>query len=212
MDRVEQRFREYCERYEREGAGDPVPYLADLEADERAELSALIEFFLAESGPRRWDPDAYEGSAAEQAVERAMAEVGLASVEPWSSFLPALRNAARIQRDALAEQLATGLGFPASAERVRFYYHHMERGNLPAAGVSDRVLECLAGILGVSRDRLRQSGEAQGPPPDPEIAHVFARRPTGAHDHGSVQARLTPDLSGDEEVDRLFTGEVDERD
>lgn len=217
MDRVDQRYKQFCERFEQDASTDPATFMDDLEPVERSELAALIEHFLAAAPPRPWDSERFAGSPAEGAVGRAMSELGLdpggvdaEPVDPWSAFLPGLRNKAEIKRETLVERLAGALGLPGSVERVRFYYHHMERGTLPAEGVSPRVLDKLGEILGVSPDRLRRSGAAQDPPPESEVAHVFARRVTGAVEHGALQARLTPDLSGDETVDRLFTGESEQ--
>ncbi len=62
-----------------------------------------------------------------------------------------------------------------SSQRVHAYYHQMEHGQIPASGVSDRVLDALAEIVDTTRERLRAAGE-QVSGTDSTAVTGFARR------------------------------------
>ena len=88
----------------------------------------------------------------------------------------------------------------------------MEHGLLEPAGVSDRVLDALAGIVDTTREALRRAGERVAPPDAGEGA-VFARKAYA--DARYAAARQAPAgaaaPAGDEgierdEVDELFLG------
>jgi len=185
-------------------------FAAGLDGLDRAEFLARAEAFVARAPRRRWDPDAFRGSAAESVVEQLEPSLGgVAGL--WPSVLPDLRHRARITRRALVDQLAEQLGVGAQREKVAAYYHQMEQGTLAAAGVSQRVLDVLGGLLSVSGERLRQAGEAIAPAGAGEGTDpVFARR---AMEAPPPAAAAAPPPAFDEaprsperldEVDRLF--------
>ena len=137
----------------------------------------------------------------------------------WPEVLPRLRERARIKRSDLVERLAGALGVGSQTEQVATYYHQMEQGRLDSAGVSTRVLEALAGILGSSAAALREAGESIALPPDAAAGPVFARTafPDAAYAESSDMEEsagvTTPEtashVEADEErdqVERLFTG------
>ena len=84
----------------------------------------------------------------------------------------------------------------------------MEQGLLPAAGVSDRVLEALGQIVGETAQALRDAGRALTPagegPAAPAAA--FARR-AYAEPAGAPSPGTQPPPTGEwDEVDELFRG------
>jgi hypothetical protein len=198
----QQLLSEFIATYEREGSADPRPYLAQLDGLDRSELRALIEAFLERAPRRRWDPAEFKGSIAERAVVAAGAEGG------WRLILPQLRDKAKLKRKVVVQRLAAALGFAGEEERVAGYYHRMEQGQLPPQGVSTRVLEALASILGTTVDALRRAGEA-GIAESPAGAEVFTRggAPMALETPArSELARMDADLAEPDELDRLFTG------
>jgi len=214
MSGPQQVFEEFVREYRGQGEADPRPYLARVEGVDRAELQALIEAFLERAPRRRWDPDAFPGSLAERALARAGAEEEGAAERPagWPSLLPALRNRAQLTRRVVVERLAVALGFPDQQQRVAAYYHRMERGLLRPSGVSDRVLEALAEIVGTSAEALRRAGAA-GQRAAEAGGEVFAR--VGAPKDGApapAEGEKAPPQERPgppDELDRLFTGDDD---
>jgi hypothetical protein len=90
----------------------------------------------------------------------------------------------------------------------------MEQGLLPAAGVSERVLDGLARILGVTAESLRSAGRTLTPQVGEAEDAVFARTAFDADDLVLEHAEEAPPpgVAGAEreaerdEVDELFTG------
>ena len=128
---------------------DPAELLDRADPGQRQELAARIDSYLMTAPPRKWDPEAYEGSLAQQAVDRVY-ESMVAESGSWAEVLPALRERAQIRRADLVSRLAGALGFTAvpQVEKVGDYYNRMEHGRLRPAGVSGRVIDALAEILG----------------------------------------------------------------
>ena len=123
-------------------------------------------------------------------------------------MLPRLRDRAGLKRSALVDRLAAALGVEDRREKVAGYYHEMEQGLLPAAGVSDRVLEALGRIVGETAQALRDAGRALTPsgegPAAPAAA--FARR-AYAEPAGAPSPGTQPPPAGEwDEVDELFRG------
>jgi hypothetical protein len=202
---LQQTLSEFIAAYEHDGATDPREYLSRVEGVERRELQALIESFLERAPQRAWDRTQFSGSIAERAVEAASNELEGAG---WREVLPNLRNRAKLKRATVVERLAAALGFAESQGRVAAYYHRMEQGQLPPEGVSTKVLDALASILGTTGAALRRAGEA-GAGDRLAGGEVFARggapermalSTTVAADRGDAD-RVAPD-----ELDRLFTG------
>ncbi|HSI80255.1 MAG TPA: hypothetical protein VK919_06340, partial [Solirubrobacterales bacterium] len=142
---------------------DPRRFLAGLEGADRAELESLIDAYLARAPRREWDPEAFAASPAREAADAAVRSLAGAS-GAWPVLLPRLRARARLRRDELIARLADDLGVGERADKVAAYYHRMEQGSLPAAGVSRRVLDALAAIVGAGAETLRRAGEAVEPP------------------------------------------------
>ncbi len=161
MSTVERLLAEYMEEHRRSGDADPLVYLERASPEDRRELTALIDAFLARAPRRAFDEAAFRESRAEatvEALERSIA--GAAGL--WPALLPGLRARAGLKRRELVERLAAALGVQQRQAKVERYYHEMELGLLPAAGVSDRVLEALAKLTGSTATELRKAGSTLG--------------------------------------------------
>lgn len=210
---------EFALRFEAGEEPDPSEWLSRVDGEQRQELEGLIDRYLMTAPRRAWDPVAYESSAAKGAVDRVYESLGGVSGN-WPELLPRLRNAARVKRSdlvrRLAEALNPGAGEP-QIDKVGSYYHQMEHGLLPAEGVSGRVIEALAGIVGASADLIRQAG-AGAQPAGGQASPAFARvtledrysAPSGAGveslDIVDADMSAAGELAGLDEIDRLFTG------
>ena len=211
-ERVEELLAEFRAGHER---GEQVDLAALLEralADQRQTLADRIDHYLMDAPRRAWDPVAYEASMAKQSVDRVFESLEGVSGS-WPELLPHLRNRARIKRRDLVERLAAALGVADRTERVAEYYNDMEHGRLPAAGVSERVFEALAAIVGSTAEAIRAAGA--GARPDAEGGALFARKalPNAdfdllheSSDAGSAAPPPAAEPARRDEVDELFTG------
>ena len=207
MTDVERLLSEYKQAdRERRGGADPRPYLARASGRERELLAGLIDAYLERAPRRVFDAEAFPSSPAATIAEdlqRSLAgESGI-----WPALLPRLRDRAELRRAELVDQLAARLGAQSQELKVGEYYHRMEQGLLPAAGVSDTVLEALGRIVGWSAEALRKAGEMPAPgPPRTDAGAVFARTRRGGDAAPSAQAPDLPPAEEWDEVDRLFRG------
>jgi hypothetical protein len=205
---VERLLADYIAEHRAGGEADPGAYLSRASPAERGELAALIDAYLARAPREPFDQARFAGSTTERTVdelERAISgQAGL-----WPALLPRLRDRAGLKRSALVEQLAAALGVSDRREKVAGYYHEMEQGLLPAAGVSDRVLEALGRIVGESAHTLKDAGRALTPTgegPAAPAAAAFARR-AYAEPAGAPPPGTPPSPAGEwDEVDELFRG------
>jgi hypothetical protein len=206
MTDVERLLSEYKEAHRAGGEADPRPYLARASGVDRELLAGLIDAYLAEAPRRPFSrAELAESRAAPvvEQVERSLAGAG----GLWPALLPRLRARARLRRTELVAQLAARLGAESQRDKVGLYYHQMEQGLLPEAGVSDSVLDALGKIVGATASSLRSAGRmpVAGPPRSDEGA-VFARATYGEPaDAGEPAARERRTEEWDE-VDRLFRG------
>jgi hypothetical protein len=208
---VEQLLSEYIAEHRAGGEADPRPYLDQVSGTDRVELATLIDAYLVRAPGRTWDPQAFAQSKARDVADAVSLSIGgVSGAWPW--LLPQLRKRAELPRRELVRRLAEALEVADREGKVESYYHRMETGDLPAEGVSDRVLVALSAIVGESVDALRRAGEIFEPTVSDEAADmVFARTatpgadyehtPTGASPGPEASARPEPD-----EVDELFTG------
>lgn len=194
-------FAEYQAAY-REGHPDPRPLLARASDAERAPLAAMIDAFLSRAPRRQVDPASLRDSAGATAADRAQRTLtGVGGT--WPSLLPSLRNRIKLRRAELVRQLAARLGAEPQEKKIGAYYHEMEQGLLPAAGVSDKVLEALGAIVGYPAESLREAGETPSASPNVASApEVFAR----AHPGAEAADEAAAESAAPDEVDRLFRG------
>jgi hypothetical protein len=203
MSDVDRILAEYKQAHRSGGEADPRPFLARVSGVDREQLAALIDAYLARAPRRPFDAADYRDSpavAAADAAERTLA--GAAGL--WPVLLPRLRTEARIKRADLVAELAARLGAQSRREKVALYYHEMEQGRLPAAGVSDTVLEALGRIVGYGREALRRAGEMPAPGgPAPEAGAVYTRTTRMTEPPGEP-GEEAPEPEEWDEVDRLF--------
>lgn len=221
MSDVERLLREFIAGHSAGESPDPRDFVEQTQGAARRELTALIDAYLVRAPRRRWDPAAFRQSGA-AAVAEGLGRSLAGAAGTWPALLPRLRARARLRRSELVERLAAALGADDRREKVGAYYHEMEQGLLPAAGVSARVLDALAGILGESADSLRAAGAAlrQGPGragDAPAFARTVAAEPMSGPGAAEADAGAPPELprspakavppAGEwDEVDRLFRG------
>jgi hypothetical protein len=209
---VEQLLSEYIAEHRAGGPADPVEYLDRLQGTDREELALLIDAYLSRSPGRRWDPQAFGGSPEERLTESLTRSLEGAS-GLWPTILPRLRERAQIKRDDLVHRLAEMLGVAGGDTKVEGYYHEMEQGLLPSAGVSSRVLEALGAIVGASAEFLRRAGEpVREGAPSADQGAVYARHAYSDERFASEaapDAARTPGAAAErewDEVDELFRG------
>jgi hypothetical protein len=163
MSKVDELFADYVREHRATSAIDAAAYLERVEGVERRELAALIDGYLARRPRRKFDPAEFVGSpsdAVAQALDRSLhGRSGM-----WPVVLPQLRGQAQLSREDLVPHLASALGVSNAQEKVGRYYDEMERGQLSAGDVSDRVLAALADIVGSNANTLRVAGQAVAPP------------------------------------------------
>jgi len=203
MSEVERILAEYKEAHGSGGDADPRPFLARVSGVDREQLAELIDAYLARAPRRPFDAAAYRDSPAVTAADAAQRALA-GSAGLWPVLLPRLRNEARIRRADLVAELAARLGAQSRRDKVAAYYHEMEQGRLPAAGVSDTVLEALGRIVGYGKEALRRAGEMPAPGgPAPEAGAVYTRttRRSEATDEAGPGAAEPEEW---DEVDRLF--------
>ncbi len=206
---------EFGAEFEAGRAPDPSEWISRVEGGERQELASLIDRYLMTAPRRPWDPAAYETSLAKVAVDQVYESIEGVSGS-WPELLPQLRNRARIRRADLVARLGAALGLgEADPRRVKVadYYNRMEHGRLPAQGVSGRVIEALAEIVGVGADTLRAAGGgamAEGGAEATAFARLASPDPqylAQELDEKTLEAPASPGTSPErDEIDELFTG------
>ena len=213
---VRELLAEFIAAFEAGDSPDPVALLERASDGERQELADLIDHHLMTAPRQAWDPDAYEASLAKVAVEQVYESIEGVSGS-WPELLPQLRNRARVKRSELVSRLATALGVGAAepqVAKVADYYNRMEHGLLPADGVSGRVIDALAQIVGVGAEAIRAAGLGASPVAGGE-APAFARKALADPEYSRAVAdelsAPAPPASpgakpGRDEIDELFTG------
>ena len=202
---------EYVEAHRRTGTPpDPRPYLERAPEGEREALARRIEEALRSAPRREWDPEAFE-QVRRSPLMREIETAVRGSSGLWPALLPRLRNGARLKRRELVRRLAEELGVSGREEKVGRYYHEMEQGLLDERGVSDKVLDALARILGSSAETLREAGRALGSATfgaHGESAPVYARTACPDADFALSPPAAGTESRGEEwdEVDELFAG------
>ncbi len=141
---------------------DVDDYLARAPAEERDALADALVAFLAFAPTPAYTEASLEAIRGEPAVAAAIAAAG-----EQGGLLPALLTRARerfsITTTRLAEEMAPLLGLSADqVERTASYLDRLEHGHLEPAGVSRRVFEALARVLGVPRDELEGAADVGG--------------------------------------------------
>src|SRR4051812_32305721 len=114
--------------------------------------------FLAFAPTPDYDDDALAAIRAEPVVASAAVAAG-APGGLWPALLPRLRERAALSTGQLAAGLVSLLGLPADRERkTRGYLERLEAGALEPRGLSGRLLDGMAHLLGVPRGELDAAG------------------------------------------------------
>jgi len=179
------------------------------------ELAELIEAFLAVAPSPRYSEETMAELMREPAVlasvESARGRSGL-----LPSLLPRLRERARLRRDEVVERLAATLRVPGTEPKMARYLHQLESGTLEAGGVSRRVFEALAYVLGARVEEIERAADVPGLGGGTGPAPAFMRSIEASDAAGeppalaaAPAARAAHAQAADEdwdEVDRLFRG------
>ena len=207
MTTVDDLFDQFRAAYRAGEDADPRRYLEQVTGAERRALETLIDAFLDHEPGDAYDAEtfaAFQDDPMRLAL-RQRVEERLGMAEDWTTLLKNARMEAEIPRSTLVSRLAAALGVTAKERKVRDYYHQMELGALPPAGVSDRVLQALSEIVAVPVERLRAAGRQLAPPGAGSSGPVFARTASPMAAPAVAAARRTQIPEWDE-VDELFRG------
>jgi transcriptional regulator with XRE-family HTH domain len=187
---------------------DVDEHLARVEPDRRDELATDIAAFVAFAPTPDYDDAAIAAIRAEPAVASAAASArsggGL-----WPALLPRLRERAALSTAQLATALVGALGLPADREpKARGYLERLEAGDLEPRGLSGRLLDALARLLGVPRDDLEAAGAFGAPAPAPALFRAEGPAAEALRDDLDViaDALAAPGAGDWDEVDDLFRG------
>lgn len=200
--RVDERMDEFARAW-RAGEADPRVFLADLEVEEKREMTVRIRLFLDRAAPDAWDPGRYPGSLSEQVVEGVLGGAREAGRED----LIGMRVERGLGKREVAVSLAEDLGATSDADRqkVSDYYHRLEWGTLDPSAISRKVIDSIAAILGSDRQGIVEAIPGPG-----ETSHeVFARfsPEPAAGELGETSASMqTPSSASADWVDELFIG------
>ena len=184
-------FEEFAARFARGEHPDVRDYL-ERAADDRDELSALLDGFLAAS----------PAPAPSEETRAVFAE--LVPTEDDTPPMLAARVRLGLRRSQVVRTLTQWLTVPENEDRVARYYHELETGLLDPRRVDPLVWHHLAKIFGTGiRSLMLRPNE---PPPamvaayyrhSDDAAPALAAAPMDKHD--------SPEPERDE-LDRLFTG------
>ncbi len=187
MSEIEELTAEFRRAYTAGEHPDASAFLARVPEAGREEMGRRIRTVLVEETP----PD--------PAIETVLMVQAMLRGHPP---LLELRAAKGMTRDEVVTGLRDELGLgSADDQRVAVYYHELETGQLPLAGIRDRVFDAVAKVLGVARASLLVQGPGPSSPGGSQA--VFARSVDGTQAvwHSMASPALEPD-----NVDDLFTG------
>jgi Helix-turn-helix domain len=185
---------------------DVDEHLARVEPDRRDELASDIAAFVAFAPTPDYDDAAIAAIRAEPAVASAAAAAqGRGGL--WPALLPRLRERAALSTAQLAVALVGALGLPADREpKARGYLERLEAGELEPRGLSGRLLDALARLLGVPRDDLEAAGAFGAPAPALFRAEGPAAETLRDDLDVIADALAAPGAGEWDEVDDLFRG------
>src|SRR4051794_32352056 len=99
MTDVDRLLRDYIQRFEEGETIDPSDFFKGLKQGDQRKLAILIEGYLEHAAPaQKWDPEGFEGSIAQRAVEQVAAEW---QADATPSELVRLRKERKISREDL---------------------------------------------------------------------------------------------------------------
>ena len=190
---------------------DVDDYVARVDEDERAQLSAELAAFVRFAPTPAYSDEALDAIRADPIVAEALtASSGRAGLLP--SLLTRLRERLGMSNADVAGELVRTLDLPQDrAPKAASYHEQLERGQLEPSRISGRVFEVLAKVLGVPRSELEGAGDVGGwaAPGAPAAAfRASDEAADAAAPHLDLLARglAMPGESARDEVDDLFLG------
>jgi hypothetical protein len=183
-------------------------HLARAAEAEREQLAADIVAFLAFAPTPDYDDAALEAIRAEPVVASAAVAAG-APGGLWPALLPRLRERAALSTGQLAAGLVALLGLPSDREpKTRGYLEQLEAGALEPRGLSGRLLDGMARLLGVPRGELEGAGSFGAPPVAAALFRAEGPAADAVRDDLDViaDALAAPSGTAWDEVDELFRG------
>jgi hypothetical protein len=182
-------------------------HLARAAEADREQLAADITAFAAFAPTPDYDDAALAAIRAEPAVA-AGAAAATARGGLWPALLPRLRERAALSTAQLADGLVGALGLPPDREpKTRGYIEQLEAGELEPRGLSGRLLDALARLLGVPRGELEGASAFGAPAP---AALFRAEGPAAETIRADLDviadALAAPSGAAWDEVDELFRG------
>ena len=180
-------------------------HLARAAEADREQLAADITAFVAFAPTPDSDDAALAAIRAEPAVA-AGAAAATARGGLWPALLPRLRERAALSTAQLAAGLVGALGLPSDREpKTRGYLEQLEAGELEPRGLSGRLLDAMARLLGVPRGELEGASAFGAPAP---VALFRAEGPAAETIRADLDviadALAAPSGAGWDEVDELF--------
>ena len=157
MSTPEQILGEFIDAWKAGERPDVDAYLARARKADRDELATQLATWLEIAPTPRYDEPTRAEIAKEPAL-RAALDAAAALRSPLSERLPTLRRRAGLKVRDVARRLVAVFDLD-DEPRAAKYLKQVERGELDAGRLSDRLLDALAAILGADRDEL-----APGPP------------------------------------------------
>jgi hypothetical protein len=180
-------------------------HLARAAEADREQLAADITAFVGFAPTPDYDDAALAAIRAEPAVA-AGAAAATARGGLFPSLLPRLRERAALSTAQLAAGLVGALGLPSDREpKTRGYLEQLEAGELEPRGLSGRLLDAMARLLGVPRGELEGASAFGAPAP---VALFRAEGPAAERIRADLDviadALAAPSGAGWDEVDELF--------
>jgi transcriptional regulator with XRE-family HTH domain len=191
-DRILSEFIDAWRAGDRPDAGE---YVDRAPPQDRPELAAAIDAFMALAPEPGYDEQAWSALTADPMIERI-------AVDAWSDLLPRLRERHGLSLDGLATALAERLGVPAP--KTRSYLDDLEHDRLVPDRLSRRLLDTLAAVLGAPAAWLERTGAGRAAP----TAALYRRQ--GQHETEQrlevIADAMLADAAEWDEVDELFQG------
>lgn len=211
---VRQRFDLYRDGFAR-GEADPDPVMAGLDEESRDRLGEMIDEFLA-TGPRP-DPALF-GPETPRVAE--MADSIVMRLDSRAGALSRLLVERRAEMELSQTDMVRAIArsvdaSPGETEKIDAYYHDLEWGSLPAAGLTTKLIAIVAKTLSLTSDTLIEAGRALGPGRASSSGPVYARTiepddsalgmasPGGPE---NVAAGVARRAAPPDRIDQLFTG------
>ncbi len=206
MDKVDRLLNDFIAAWNRGERPSADHFVQRAPAGEQDELAGLIGAFLEMAPTPDYSPEQMAELREDPTVKSIAKMVG-GRAGLWPALLPKLRNEAKLKRREVVARLAELLGVAEREQKVQRYYHQMETGSIEPQGVSRKVLEALARVLGVSADELEEAGDFSVVPPAVGGAYLRTESVQETRAKLSVEHAAAPASPGGwDEVDELFLG------